>query len=344
MPMERRLARIEETLRKTLENLAPVRHRAAITSERGSQIVAPVRTLLERGGKRWRALFMQLACEIYGGGDRSLPLTPLVELSHSGSLIVDDIEDDARTRRGGPAAHVEFGVDLAVNAGNLVYFLPMRLLDPSAPASPVLDRAETLNVYRMHAAAMHNLHCGQGLDILWHQPLASLPNVEDYLSMCALKSGSLAGLSLGLGATLAGAEERIVASLVTIGEHFGVSFQIIDDVTNLERGNPGKERGDDLIEGKKSLPVILHSEREGRTELWGLLAAIKGQPIETVQAEIGRAIALLEGSGSLLAARELAVDLYRQNRIDLATLIPAGEPAEQLLATADALIDARAPL
>ena len=80
-----------------------------------------------------------------------------MELTHAGSLIIDDIEDGARTRRGGPAAHLEFGVDLAVNAGNLVYFLPTRLLEPSAPASPALDTASALRVYRMHAAAMRKL-------------------------------------------------------------------------------------------------------------------------------------------------------------------------------------------
>ena len=341
--VDRRLARIEAVLRDTLADLEPGPHRAAITPERSAQIVAPARTLLERGGKRWRALFMQLACEMYDGGDRALPLTPLVELTHAGSLIIDDIEDGARTRRGGPAAHLEFGVDLAVNAGNLVYFLPTRLLEPSTPAAPALDAASALRVYRLHAATMRKLHCGQGLDILWHRPGASLPSAADYLSMCTLKSGSLAGLALGLGAALADAEERVVTSLVTIGERFGVSFQIIDDITNLEQGNPGKERGDDLIEGKKSLPVILHGERGGSEQFWLLLAGIQGRPIDAVQAEIGQAIALLEASGSLQAARERALDLYRQTRAELAALSPAGEPAERLLDTADALIGARSP-
>ena len=334
----KRLARIEAVLFDALALLEPGPHRPALTAERGAQIVAPARRLMERGGKRWRALFMQLACEMHGGGDRALPLTPLVELTHAGSLIIDDIEDGAQTRRGGPAAHVEFGVDVAVNAGNLVYFLPTRILEPPPRAVPELNSAEELRVYRMYAATMRKLHYGQGLDILWHRPGAVLPSATDYLSMCTLKSGSLAGLALGLGAALGGADAAAVSSLVAIGERFGVSFQIIDDVTNLARGNPGKDRGDDLIEGKKSLPIILHRERGGADELWGLLAGIQNRPIVQVRQQIDRAVALLEASGSLLDARRRATELYRRTRVELAELAPEGEPAQRLLETADALI------
>ena len=281
---------------------------------------------------------MQLACEIHGGGDRALPFTPLVELVHAGSLIIDDIEDGARTRRGGPAAHVEFGIDWAVNAGNLIYFLPTQLLNLPSDTVPALDTDEELHFYRMYAATMRKLHYGQGLDILWHRPGAVLPSATDYLSMCTLKSGSLAGLALGMGAALGGAGAEAVSSLVTIGERFGVSFQIIDDVTNLERGNPGKDRGDDLIEGKKSLPLILHRERGGSDELWQLLADIQNRSIEQMRSQIGRAVAILESSGSLQEARRLATELYRQTRVELEALVPDGEPADRLLDTADTLI------
>ncbi|MDD9985586.1 MAG: polyprenyl synthetase family protein [Spirochaetaceae bacterium] len=338
-----RLARIEAVLFEALRLREPGPHGPTLTSERGAQIVAPARRLMERGGKRWRALFMQLACEMHGGGDRALPLVPLVELTHAGSLIIDDIEDGARTRRGGPAAHVEFGVDVAVNAGNLVYFLPTRMLDRPSANVPALDAAEELRVYRMYAATMRKLHYGQGLDILWHRPGAILPSAADYMSMCTLKSGSLAGLALGLGAALGGAEAAAVSSLVAIGERFGVSFQIIDDVTNLERGNPGKDRGDDLIEGKKSLPLILHRERGGADELWGILDGIQNRPIERVLPQIDRAVALLQASGSLQDARRRAGDLYRETRVDLAALVPEGEPADRLLEMADALIGAGGP-
>ena len=85
-----RLARIEAVLFEALRLREPGPHGPTLTSERGAQIVAPARRLMERGGKRWRALFMQLACEMHGGGDRALPLVPLVELTHAGSLIIDD--------------------------------------------------------------------------------------------------------------------------------------------------------------------------------------------------------------------------------------------------------------
>ena len=341
--MEQRLSRIEEALHQTLEELSPKFHQTTVTNDRRTQIVAPLRTLLERGGKRWRALFMQLTCEIYGGSARALPLTPLVELTHAGSLIIDDIEDGARTRRGGPAAHIEFGMDLAVNAGNLAYFLPTILLETSAPISPPLTAAESLRLYRMYATTMQKLHYGQGLDILWHQRKTILPSISDYFSMSTLKSGSLAGLAMGLGATIAQAEKQLIASLTTIGERFGVSFQIIDDVTNLERGNPGKERGDDLIEGKKSLPLILHGEHSSKGELSDLLSKIQGRQIDEVQTEIDQAISLLEVSGSIQAARDHAIEFYLETRSDLASLIPPGEPSKRLLEAAAALINVRLP-
>ena len=333
-----RLGRIETVLFETLALLEIGPQLPALTYERGVKIVAPAYHLMERGGKRWRALFMQLACEIYGGGNRALPLTPLVELTHAGSLIIDDIEDGARTRRGGPAAHVQFGIDMAVNAGNLLYFLPTRLLDSRSDNASAIDSAKELRIYRMYAETMRKLHYGQGLDILWHQPGAELPTATDYLSMCTLKSGSLAGLALGMGAALAGASSMTVNSLITIGERFGVSFQIIDDITNLEQGNPGKDRGDDLIEGKKSLPIILHRESSNSNELLELLEDIQNRPIEQVLPQINRAVTMLVDSGSLREARLRASNLYRQTRIELAALVPANEPTDRLLETADALI------
>jgi octaprenyl-diphosphate synthase len=146
-----------------------------------------------------------------------------------------------------------------------------------------------------------------------------------------------------MGAALGGAEAAAVKLLVAIGERFGVSFQIIDDVTNLERGNPGKDRGDDLIEGKKSLPLILHRERSGSDELWGIMDGIQSRPIEQVRPQIDRAVALLQESGSLQDARRRATDLYRETRAELSALVPEGEPADRLLETADALIGAGGP-
>ena len=110
---------------------------------------APSRELIGRGGKRWRPLLLVLCAHAFGREDGALSLTPVVELAHNGSLIVDDIEDGSDLRRGGPAIHLVFGVDAAVNDGNLLYFLPLALID-EFPAPPELR----LRLYQSYAAAM----------------------------------------------------------------------------------------------------------------------------------------------------------------------------------------------
>lgn len=228
----------------------------------------PGRELVGRGGKRWRPLFMALTCEALGGGEAAIPLTPLVEFPHNASLIHDDIEDNSLERRGKPAVHVMYGVDTAINSGAFMYFLPLAFLD-----SWEVSGERKNNVYRTWGEQLRRLHLGQAMDIAWHRNFSSLPTVAEYDLMCRLKTGVLARLSAELGVYAAGTgdvseEERRAASrLGRVAEDLGVGFQILDDVKNLTGGIPGKKRGDDIVEGKKSLPVILYlNQRADRLE------------------------------------------------------------------------------
>lgn len=229
----------------------------------GEEIVralnAPSLELLRRGGKRWRPLLLALSARAFGREDGAISLAPLVEIAHNGTLIVDDIEDGSDTRRGGPAIHLMYGVDAAVNDGNLLYFLPLALID-EFEAPPELRLA----LHSRYALHMRRLHLGQAMDISWHRSHGFIPPVDHYLSMCALKTGVLARASAELGALAAGAPLPAAAALGSAFESVGVAFQILDDVKNLTEGNPGKKRGDDIVEGKKSLPVILACAREPR--------------------------------------------------------------------------------
>ncbi len=96
-----------------------------------NNINLPSIDLVLRGGKRWRPMMMLLFCELESGGQDVLPLTPLVELPHNGSLMIDDIEDGADLRRGKEAVHITYGIDMAINSGNFLYFLPSYLIDKS---------------------------------------------------------------------------------------------------------------------------------------------------------------------------------------------------------------------
>jgi len=210
-------------------------------------LTAPGKDLLSRGGKRWRPLLMTLVCEALGGGDAALPLVPLVELCHNASLIHDDIEDNSNERRGKPAVHITHGVDAAINSGCFLYFLPLACIDSH-------------NVYTLWAGYMRKLHLGQAMDIHWHRNFDLIPSVDEYFAMCKLKTGCLARFAAELGAEIAamnGASTVPITYLGETAEKLGVGFQILDDVKNVTSGIPGKKRGDDIVEGKKSLPVLL---------------------------------------------------------------------------------------
>ena len=240
-------------------------------------LYAPGIDLLSRGGKRWRPLLMTLVCEAFGGGDAAIPLAPLVEFCHNASLMHDDIEDNSDERRGKPAVHLIHGVDAAINSGSFLYFLSaacigswVQGLESAVPApAPVL----TAEVYDMWAGALRKLHLGQAMDIHWHRHFDIIPSVEEYYVMCKLKTGCIARFAAELGAFAAKTanaaysknKETCCLSAEEAGnaaEKLGVGFQILDDVKNLTTGLPGKKRGDDIVEGKKSLPVLLYLNQQ----------------------------------------------------------------------------------
>jgi octaprenyl-diphosphate synthase len=199
-----------------------------------------------------------------------LALTPLVEFPHTASLIHDDIEDNADQRRGEPAVHIRYGTDTAINSGAFLYFLALACIKPWDAPAELKNQA-----FAVWGDAMRRLHLGQAMDIHWHRDFSSLPSLEAYDRMCRLKTGSLARLAALIGVLAASPEgtsspERASPGTVLgqAAENVGVGFQILDDVKNLTTGNPGKKRGDDVVEGKKSLPVLLYLSRHPDRRSW----------------------------------------------------------------------------
>jgi octaprenyl-diphosphate synthase len=295
-------------------------------------LINPGRDLLSRGGKRWRPLLMTLVCESLGGGDAALPLTPLVEFCHNASLIHDDIEDNSDERRGRPAAHILFGVDAAINGGCFLYFLPGSCIDAwgeglPAGVGPALLAEQKYRLYACWGEYMRKLHLGQAMDIHWHRDFGSLPGLDEYLAMCRLKTGCLARFAAVLGAAAAGPGlEAEGERLGKAAENFGVGFQILDDVKNLTAGIPGKKRGDDVVEGKKSLPVLLYLHRQpGRRDFAArCFAAARsgGTGAPEVEALIGE----LEAAGVLAEAAEQGRALIKQAGEEFAAP-PVNSPA-----------------
>ncbi len=204
---------------------------------------------------------------------------------------------------------------MAINTGNFLYFEPTYLIEKSG-----LGEILQLRMMRLYLRVMRRLHFGQGLDIVWHNDHNYLPSQAEYLQMCRFKTGALSRLAAELGAIAAGASLPEVETIGGVWETIGVGFQILDDVKNLRRGNPGKRRGDDIIEGKKSLPVLLHAERvpdRGRSllDLFARVSVCRDTDTQTpVQPLIDQAIALMDASGALDAAHHQGEVLLQESR------------------------------
>ena len=274
----------------------------------------PTRSLIQLGGKRWRPLLLVLSAEAYLHCRKDLPteererlltsayhLAPLVEFVHTASLIHDDIEDSSDTRRGQPAAYITYGTDTAINAGSWLYFEAATCIDTLGVSSE-----QKLRLYQSYAMELRRLHLGQAMDIAWHRDAAYCPPIRDYLAMVRNKTGTLAALAARIGMVLADADEGTANQAAEIAAKIGIGFQIIDDVINLSSGNPGKQRGDDIIEGKKSLPVLLFAEKSGSQskEYGELVSCFKQAGREGISSPaVERAIRLLDASGAIKEAR-----------------------------------------
>ncbi|MCR5290335.1 MAG: polyprenyl synthetase family protein [Treponema sp.] len=234
----------------------------SVTEEHLQELTHPCRHLFTSGGKRWRPLLLILCAEATAqrtkrSCDVAYQVTPLVEFTHTASLIHDDIEDCADTRRGKPAAHITYGIDRALNAASWLYFEAGACIN----ALPISDE-EKVRLYALYTNELRRLHLGQAMDIRWHRTPALIPSIEEYYAMVRSKTGTLASLAAQAGVLVAGGTQEDAVQAGTLAAEIGIGFQILDDVQNLTTGNPGKKRGDDIVEGKKSLPLLLHIQSQ----------------------------------------------------------------------------------
>lgn len=340
--MHKRLELIERELMRVLPGHADISWldiaSSGITGNPDLDIVdlfcEPSRDLIRRGGKRWRPLLMVLVCEMLGGegaSGRAYQLSPVVELPHTGSLIIDDIEDGSDMRRGEPAVHMKYGIDLAINAGNLLYYLPTICIDQAD-----IPDAMKLQVYQIYSAYLRRVHFGQGFDIAWHRDHCYIPDTASYELMCRMKTGCLAAMAAEIGAACAEAPKEQITQAGRIAETLGLAFQIIDDVRNLETGNPGKRRGDDLLEGKKSLPLIIHldSHPDGRKNMLDEIKSLRTSflahaqiPQDRIEAVIG----IMQDSGAVAEARNRAEELFGEVVKEVHTVYPNSAARKEFL-------------
>ena len=286
--------------------------------------------LLDRGGKRWRPLLMMLIIEALGKDPREYAdFLVIPEVVHNGTLIIDDIEDRSELRRGKPCIHrlreektgeLRYDVDLAINAGNAMYYIPLL---PLIKLRDKLPLKVVTDIYEIYAQEMINIAHGQGTDIYWHHGKGGHLSPEEYLQMCAYKTGTLARMSAKIGALLGGADAPTTHALGKFAESIAVAFQIQDDVLNLKE-SVGKEFGEDIKEGKRSLLVIRALEKlpphdaNRLTELLGLHTDRK----ELIQ----EAIDLIRRTDSFEYCKTLGLKIIEDSWKDVERILPRFKP------------------
>jgi octaprenyl-diphosphate synthase len=231
-----------------------------------------------------------------------------VELVHTASLIHDDIEDGADERRGQPATHITWGIDTAINSASWLYFSAFSVIEKE-----VSDLQLKNSFYQLLSTQLRRLHLGQAMDIFWHRNPEEIPTSESYSAMVRMKTGTLASLSAQAGIIAGGGTFEQAEVLGKIASEIGEGFQVLDDVINITTGNKGKKRGDDIIEGKKSLPIILHLQKnpdDKETIIKNFELASK-EGIES--SSIENTIQLLESSGVIEEAKNYASNMIENS-------------------------------
>ena len=228
---------------------AVIRHRLASDVVMINQIA---HYIISAGGKRLRPMLVLLFSKALGfEGRERFELAATVEFIHTATLLHDDVVDESALRRGRQTANALFGNAASVLVGDFVYSRAfqmmvsvnrMRVLEVLADATNVIAEGEVLQLMNMHDPDL---------------------SVDDYLRVIRYKTAKLFEASARIGAVLAEADTAVEESCAAYGRSLGTAFQLIDDLLDYEGATEqlGKNVGDDLREGKPTLPLLLAMER-----------------------------------------------------------------------------------
>ena len=217
----------------------------------------------EATGKRVRPLLTLLTSAASGTDwQPALPAAAAVELVHNFSLVHDDIQDNSKKRHGRPTTWVKWGAPQAINVGDALFVLSnLALTDLSEtyPAESVLQVAQF-----MHETCL-DLTRGQYLDMSYES--RNDLSIDDYWPMIAGKTAALLAACCQIGAILGEADEAAVASYRDFGHYLGLAFQVQDDILGIwgDETTTGKSTASDLLDGKKSLPVLFGLSKMARS-------------------------------------------------------------------------------
>jgi octaprenyl-diphosphate synthase len=276
--------------------------------------------IIASGGKRLRPALLLLAAGAAGyRGPSQHELAAVVEFIHTATLLHDDVVDESSLRRGRPTANAAFGNAASVLVGDFLY----------SRAFQMMVAVSDMRVMGVLADATNTIAEGEVLQLLnVHNPAVG---EADYLEVIRRKTAKLFEASARLGAILGGAPREIEEGFASYGMHVGTAFQLVDDVLDYsgDHNETGKNLGDDLSEGKPTLPLIyvMHNgtpdqaalvrkaiEQGGRDDFRVVLEAIR----DTGALEFARAQARREARVACEAIAPVADSNYRQALLDLA--------------------------
>ena len=266
--------------------------------------------IINAGGKRIRPRLVLLFAEAFGfRGPERLELAAIVEFIHTATLLHDDVVDESALRRGRATANATFGNAASVLVGDFLYSRAfqmmvsidrMRVLEVLADATNVIAEGEVLQLMNLHDPDL---------------------TVEDYLRVIRFKTAKLFEASARLGAVLGGAGPAEEESCADYGRSLGTAFQLVDDLLDYEgqTSELGKNVGDDLREGKPTLPLLLALERADPGERDLIRQAIE----HGEQQRLPEILAVVRRTGALEATRMAAQQEADQARACLHALPPS---------------------
>jgi octaprenyl-diphosphate synthase len=303
----------------------------AVISERLSSdvpLVAEVsRYIISAGGKRLRPALLLLTCGALGfSGESRFSLAAVVEFIHTATLLHDDVVDESTLRRGRATANETFGNPASVLVGDFLYSRAfqmmvdqgdMRVMQILSEATNVIAEGEVLQLMNMHDASLDE---------------------DGYLRVIRSKTAKLFEASARLGAVLSKTAPELEQACADYGQALGTAFQVIDDVLDYtgDTSEMGKNLGDDLREGKATLPLIVAMQRGTEGQSAAVRHAIENGSVDSL-AEI---IAIVRETGALDATRDAAA-AEAQRAITAASKLPANPHSSGLLQLAAQLLERR---
>jgi geranylgeranyl diphosphate synthase type I len=290
--------------------------------------------LIEHGGKRLRPYMVIKSCEILGGTiKQALPSAAAIEMVHNFTLIHDDIMDNDEMRHGVPTTHTKFGIPVGILAGDVLF---SRAFETISQGDPKIPNGVRIALVSNLAKACTDVCEGQALDIMMAQS-RKIPTEKQYITMIEKKTSALFAAACAMGAISANMKSKDVANLSSFGKNLGIAFQIVDDLIGIigDSKITKKPVGNDLREGKKSLPILLAINRANGQKKKIILNAFGNSSIS--KKELENVVRTISSMGIENSVRKKAI-LY-SNAAKKALLSYKGSAKNELLSLLDFVVE-----